>query len=178
MHNVYLAERRPEENRPGEHSDGPTTRWKGKNNLPFQHFAKPWKGQGLWITPSLVHLSFSLSINLRATVRFPLHPRVCLYTDLFSFLIFFLFFNCRKRVINCSARLTCKALNSGRLHYSILWSPLATHQQPDSIQNSTHCFHVVELLQFLHTCLSCFISTLLLALFVQPQILGYSVFWG
>ena len=76
------------------------------------------------------------------------------------------------RVIICSARLICKAPKSA--HITPLRSPLATNQQPDSIQNSSRLFRVKPF----HTSLICFIPTLLLALFAQPQILGYSVFLG
>ena len=66
----------------------------------------------------------------------------------------------------------------GRAAMSVLCSQLITRHRL--------CFHIVSgtappylsEVQLLHTSLNCFISTFLLALFAQPQILGHSVFLG
>ena len=68
-------------------------------------------------------------------------------------------------MINCSARLICKALKSvhiNRLLYNLHWLPISSRIRS----------HIRSpLVQFLHTFLSCFISALLLALFAEPRIM-------
>ena len=76
--------------------------------------------------------------------------------------------------INCSARLICKAPKSALL-YGLHWLPISSRSQ---YKIALICFHIVSgtappyLSELLH------LSTLFLALFVQPRILGPSVFLG
>ena len=79
-----------------------------------------------------------------------------------------------QRVINCSARLIYKASKSVHitpLLFDLHWLPINSRIQ---YKIALTCFHI----QLLHTSPSCFTPILLLVLFVQPQILGFSVSKG
>ena len=94
-----------------------------------------------------------------------------------------------RRVINCSARLIYKNPKSAHitsLLFDLHWLPISSRIK---YKIALTYFHIVSgtappyistlsLVQLLHTSLSCFISILLLVLFVQPQILGFSVSQG
>ena len=73
-----------------------------------------------------------------------------------------------KRMINCSARLIFKASKSAHI---TPYSTISTGYQLTAGFNTKY-------LSSVSTSLICFISTLLLALFAQPRILGSSVFLG
>ena len=82
-----------------------------------------------------------------------------------------------QRVINCSASLIYKLQN---LSISLLYFLISTGCQSAAEFNTKQLSPVstLSLVQLLHTALSCFVSILLLVLFVQPQILGFSVYQG
>ena len=83
-----------------------------------------------------------------------------------------------QRVINCSARLIFEVPKSAHITpflYDLHWLPISGRiQYKMALRSSTSLF----LVQPLHTSLSYFISTLLLALFAQPRIFAASVFLG
>jgi len=82
-----------------------------------------------------------------------------------------------QRVISCSARLVYKAPKSAHitpLLFDLHWLPISSRiQYKIALSVST-----LSLVQPLHTSLSCFTSVLLLFVFVQPQILKFSVSQG
>ena len=81
------------------------------------------------------------------------------------------------RVTNCSARLICKAPFSAHITpflFELHWLPVSSRIPYKMVLT---CFRIF-LVQFLHTSLSCFTFTLLLAFFAHLPILGSSVFLG
>ena len=84
----------------------------------------------------------------------------------------------KSRGINCSARLIYKAPKSAHitpLLFDLHWLPISSRIQ---YKIALTCFHIVSGTAAPYLSMSCFISVLLLLLFVQPQILGFSVSQG
>ena len=83
------------------------------------------------------------------------------------------FLNKIQTVINCSAHLICKSPKSAYitpLLFDLHW-PIITNQQPESIQNSSHCFHIVWYSSSIPLWV-CFIYTFLSLLSLKT-----SIFW-